>query len=138
MNKKIILSLVIVMIFVGGLYLLMSNKTSNVNTLLVNPAIVTSGENPLPGSQIHDLPVEPAAAIARKDLSTKLSISEKSIVILQITDTEWTDGCLGLGGPAESCLQALVPGFKVEMLANGKSYFYRTDKTGESIKAEAQ
>ncbi|MEK7604610.1 MAG: hypothetical protein AAB442_02340 [Patescibacteria group bacterium] len=48
----------------------------------------------------------------------------------------WNDGCLGLGGPAESCLQALVPGFRVEMLAQGKTYLYRTDKTGVVVRAE--
>ena len=98
---------------------------------------VTSGENPQPGSSVHDLPVEPAAAVARKDLAAKLSIEEKNIVIMQIDETQWSDGCLGLGGPAESCIQMLVPGFRVEMLAQGKTYFSRTDKTGASVRAEA-
>src|SRR3989344_2644507 len=69
---------------------------------------VPSGENPQPGSSVHDLPVEPAAAVARKDLAAKLSIEEKNIVIMQIDETQWSDGCLGLGGPAESCIQMLV------------------------------
>ena len=138
MNNKTIVSFVIIIIFIGGLYWMMSNKTSNVVIPMETGGPITSGENPQPGSQVHDLPVEPAAAIARKDLATKLSVDEKSIVIIQITETAWTDGCLGLGGPAESCLQALVPGFKVEMLAKGKTYFYRTDKTGEAVRAEIQ
>ena len=102
---------------------------------VASPMTVTSGENPEPGS-IHDMPVEPAAAVARKDLATKLGIGEKSIVIMQITETTWNDSCLGLGGPAESCLQSLVPGFTVEMLAQGKTYIYRTDKSGETVRAE--
>lgn len=137
--KNITISILVILVVVGGVYLLTSKKTPDVsNPTLVNQNTVTSGENPQPGSQVHDLPVEPAAAVARKDLATKLSIDEKSIVILQITDTTWNDGCLGLGGPAESCLQALVPGFKVEMLAKGKTYFYRTDKIGTTIRAEVQ
>lgn len=103
---------------------------------ILNEAPLNSGENPQPGSTVHDLPVEPAADLARKDLASKFSVEEKSIVIMQITEMTWSDGCLGLGGPAESCLQALVPGFRVEMLAKGKTYFYRTDKTGASIRAE--
>ena len=98
---------------------------------------ITSGENPAPGS-IHDMPVEPAAAAARKDLATKLKIDEKSIVIMQVAEMTWSDGCLGLGGAAESCLAAITPGFKVEMLVNGKTYIYRTDKTGASVRAETQ
>lgn len=125
-------------IFIGGLYWMMSNKTSNVVSPLGVGGPITSGENPQPGSKVHDLPVELAAAMARKDLATKLSIDEKSIVIMQIIETEWEDGCLGLGGPAESCMQSLVPGFKVEMLVKGKSYFYRTDKIGSIIRAEIQ
>lgn len=124
-----------IVIIGGGAYLVLSNKPADTTTTSQSP-IVTSGENPQPGSTVHDLPVEPAAAVARKDLATKLSVEERSIVILQITDTTWNDGCLGLGGPTESCLQALVPGFKVEMLAKGKTYIYRTDKTGANVRAE--
>ena len=57
---------------------------------------------------------------------------------MQITNMTWNDGCLGLSKQGEVCSQALVPGFKVEMLASGKSYFYRTNKTGSVIRAEAQ
>ena len=49
---------------------------------------------------------------------------------------EWSDGCLGLAGADERCTQSIISGFKVELLANGKSYFYRTDKTGAVVRAE--
>lgn len=93
--------------------------------------VVTPGE-----SADQGLPVEPAAASARADLASKLSIDEKSIVIMQVTSTEWSDGCLGLGQAHESCLQALVPGFRVEMLAKGETYAYRTDATGSVLRSE--
>ena len=135
--KKISLIIVVVLIIAGGAYWTLKNKikTSDQNTVVNQMPIVTSGENPQPGG-IHDLPVEPAAAIARRDLASKLGVEEKSIVIMQISDTTWNDGCLGLGKANESCLQALIPGFKVEMLAKGKTYFYRTDKTGSVIRSE--
>jgi|GEM_PF-133743 len=113
----------------------LNNLKSGAVSTVANPVTVTSGENPEPGS-IHDMPVEPAAAVARKELATKLGVAEKSIVIMQITDTTWNDSCLGLGGPAESCLQLLVPGFTIELLAQGKTYIYRTDKSGETVRAE--
>lgn len=137
MNKKLSLVLILLLVVGVGLYFALSSSSDDAAPI-VNPATVTSGENPLPGSTVHDLPVEPAAAKARKDLATKLSVEEKSIVILQIDEVTWTDGCLGLGGPAESCLQALVPGFKVEMLAKGETYIYRTDKTGATLRAETK
>ena len=142
MNNKTIISLILIVLFVVGVYWFITNKKAPDSEVVIpmesGQGPITSGENPQPGSQVHDLPVEPAAAVARKDLATKLSIDEKSIVIMQITDITWSDGCLGLGGPAESCLQALVPGFRIEMLAKGKTYFYRTDKTGATVRAETQ
>ena len=137
MNKNIFAIIILVVLVAGGVYWMSKIEVPNTNTINQNQVPVTSGENPQPGG-IHDLPVEPAAAFARKDLAAKLSLDEKSIVILQVDEVTWSDSCLGLGGPTESCLQALVPGFKVEMLAKGKTYIYRTDKTGESIRAEVQ
>ncbi len=136
MNKNILSIVIVVLVGIGLHWLISTFAPVNTGTE-TNQSPITSGENPQPGSSVHDLPVEPAAALARKDLATKLSVGEKSIVILQITDMTWNDGCLGLGQAYESCLQALVPGFKVEMLAKGKTYFYRTDKTGEVLRAES-
>jgi hypothetical protein len=104
-----------------------SNQTGSTN----------SGENAEPGSEVHDQPVEPAAAAARADLAAKLGISERSVVIMLVEEETWSDGCLGLGGPAESCLAALVDGFRVQMEAQGKTYIYRTDKAGVAVRAES-
>lgn len=137
MNKNTLIIITVVILIAGGLYWLMFNKTSDESIPTETSQVpVTSGENPQPGSSVHDLPVEPAAAVARKDLAAKLSIDEKSIVIMQITEQTWNDGCLGLGQANEICLQALVPGFRVEMLAKGATYFYRTDKTGATVRIE--
>lgn len=134
---KTILGVVAVAIIIGGWYLL-TNDTTTENASVTNQMPTNSGENPGSGDGIHNLPAEPAAVAARKNLAAKLSVDEKSIVIMKVEEQTWTDGCLGLGGPAESCLQALVPGFKVELLAKEKTYFYRTDKTGASLRAEVQ
>jgi hypothetical protein len=134
MNKTGYIALaVVLLIIIGGVWLAYAGINTTPKT---NQMPVTSGENPEPGSTVHDLPVEPAAAAARMDLAGKLGVAEKSIVILNIEERTWTDGCLGLGGPAESCLQALVEGFRVEMLAHGTTYFYRTDATGASLRQE--
>lgn len=133
MNKILLVGLFVAVLLGGGAYWTLANKPAP--GAQTNQMPVTSGENAGPGS-IHDMPVEPAAAQARKDLAVKLSVEEKSIVILQVAEATWSDGCLGLGGPAESCLQALVPGFSVELLAEGKTYTYRTDKTGAVLRAQ--
>jgi len=136
MNKNILI-VVVVLVIAGAGYLVFTNKAP-VSETVINQIPLNSGENPQPGSSVHDLPVEPAAAVARKDLAQKLALDEKSIVIMLIEEKTWSDGCLGLGGPAESCLAALVDGFRVEMAAKGKTYIYRTDKTGAAIRAETK
>lgn len=52
----------------------------------------------------------------------------------------WSDGCLGLGGPAESCLAALTEGWQVEVMdtVTGQSYIYRTNLNGDSIRRSPQ
>lgn len=137
MNRNILgISAFLIIAVVAGAYLVSANKAPESSTETNQMPVVTSGENPQPGSSVHDLPVEPAAAAARKDLAAKLFVDEKSIVIMQIDERTWSDGCLGLGA-GEMCSQALVDGFRVEMLAKGKTYFYRTNTTGTSVRAES-
>jgi len=96
----------------------------------------TNSADGAPEGSIHNLPVEPAAAAARIDLAQKLGLATNSVVIMFIEEKMWSDGCLGLGGPAESCMAALTDGFRVEMEARGSTYVYRTDRTGTQVRAE--
>jgi hypothetical protein len=137
MHKGVLIVILVIALVGGAAYFAVANLPAEIRND-TNQSPITSGENPEPGSSVHDLPVEPAAASARKDLAARLSVDEKSIVIMQITDTTWNNGCLGLAKADEFCTQALVQGFKVEMLAQGKTYFYRTDKTGANLRAETQ
>ena len=136
MNNKTIFGILAVVVVIGVGYWAYTNRSTEQVAETNQMGSTNSGENAQPGSSVHDLPVEPAAALARTDLATKLGVEERSIVIMQIEEKTWSDGCLGLGGPAESCLMALVDGFRVEMEAKGKIYVYRTDKSGTSVRAE--
>jgi hypothetical protein len=153
MNKTTFLVLVAVILLAGaGYYLWYSDasqpsSTTTDGTQTPSPSDdadtssqmpVNSGENPEPGSTVHDLPVEPAAAAARKDLAARLNVDEKSIVIMLVEEKTWSDGCLGLAGAEEFCTQGLVNGFRVEMEYRGKTYVYRTDKTGASVRTETK
>ncbi len=140
-TNAVILGLIVILLLGGGAYwysLETSSRmeeTANTSDNVIGAQVpITSGENPKPGDQVHGLPVEPAAAAARAALALKLGQPESSIVIMNIKDTEWSDGCLGLGGPAESCMMMIVPGFEVELLAKTGTHIYRTDKTGASIR----
>ena len=82
-------------------------------------------------------PLPPAAVIkARQALADALGIGVENVEILSHERAEWSDSCLGLGGPAESCLMVMVPGWKVELSAEGSLYTARTDELGDVIRFE--
>jgi hypothetical protein len=77
-------------------------------------------------------------AFAAKDLGR----STRNLTIREAQAATWSDGCLGLGGPAEICLQAQVPGWWVEIgERNGwgsPSWFYRADRSGSVVRRAPQ
>jgi len=77
---------------------------------------------------------EPFALAAKAYLAEQLGIPEEDIVFMAAEYVEWSDSCLGLGGPAESCLMAITPGYRVTFEARGASYEVRTDETGSTVR----
>ncbi len=99
--------------------------------------VVTSGDNPTPGSSVHDLPIPPAVDAARNALATRLDVSNpKSILILTAFEKEWSDSCLGLPKEGELCAQAITSGYEVTMQKDGVEYIYRTNMDGTIVRAE--
>lgn len=96
---------------------------------------INSGDGAPEGS-VHNLPVPPAVQAAKDALAERLDIEAKSILVLEAHEKEWSDSCLGLGGPAESCLAAITPGYDVLMTFNETEYRYRTNADGSSVRAE--
>ncbi|MEB3214312.1 MAG: hypothetical protein VKL39_23385, partial [Leptolyngbyaceae bacterium] len=61
-----------------------------------------------------------------------------SLTVVTAHAETWSDSCLGLGGPAESCLAVVTPGWYVEVSDGTITRIYRTDETGQSIRQENQ
>jgi hypothetical protein len=79
----------------------------------------------------------PVAAIkAREALAAELNTGVEEVTILSQEQMTWLDSCLGLGGAAESCLQAEVDGWLVELIVSGETYKARTDWLGEQVRFE--
>jgi len=78
----------------------------------------------------------PVAVVkAREALAAELSIDVEDVTIESYQRMDWNDSCLGLGGPAESCLAAIHPGWQVILsVADGDTYEVRTDELGEIIR----
>ena len=67
-------------------------------------------------------------------LSAELGVALGDVQVISATPAEFTDSCLGLGGPAESCLQAITPGWLVMVDVAGQQYEVHTDATGEQVR----
>ena len=91
------------------------------------PAVVD--QNTLPGN---------IQTQVRTELANHLSIPTEQITIQGYSRKTWSDGCLGLGGPAELCLAALTEGWQIEAVdaETEKIYIYRTDLDGHQIRRE--
>lgn len=107
-----------------------NNQLTACNSLSHYVRIVsTAGEDPEAAAEnkLRSAVLEQAAA----DHSEATFIS-----IVALTEAEWSDGCLGLGGPAESCLAAITPGYSATLDVDGEMVVYRTDLAGNSIRLE--
>ncbi len=85
---------------------------------------------PMPPEMVPEQVSDRVLAQASQEL--QLPINELSI--LRVNQETWLDGCLGLGRPDEGCLQALVPGWQLEVFHQNQSDFYRTDNDGNVIR----
>lgn len=88
---------------------------------------------PASPSEWETLPAEVMDRVlqaASQDLERPLN----ELGIQRYSRETWPDGCLGLGGPIETCLFALVEGWQVEVVHGEDSWFYRTDLTAETVR----
>jgi hypothetical protein len=76
----------------------------------------------------------PAALAAQKALAEKLGVPLTQVDITAVEENDWPDGCLGLGGPAESCAAVITPGYRVGLSVENKPYDYRTNQDGSYVK----
>lgn len=76
----------------------------------------------------------PAIAAAQAELARELGVDLAAVALINFEQREWSDSCLGLGGPAEICAAVITPGWEVTLLAEGEEYEVRTDFEGEQVR----
>ena len=89
-----------------------------------------------PEGSIHNLPVPPAVAAVRAKVAAESGVATNQVLIETAFEKEWSDSCLGLGGPAESCAFVITPGWEVVATAKGETRTYRTNTDGSVIRVE--
>jgi hypothetical protein len=141
MEQKNTITLVIILLVLAAAYYIYSTGKlipgqSDIETPAENAGdIPTSADNAPPGS-IHNLPVPEAVAKVRSLVAENTNTEIGKVIVLTAFEKEWSDSCLGLGGPAESCAAVITPGYEVTVQASGKEYTYRTNSDGTSIRQE--
>jgi hypothetical protein len=58
------------------------------------------------------------------------------IGVVSVTEQNWPGGCLGLPKSGEICTMAIVPGWRVEVSDKLQTWYYRTDRTGKTLRLE--
>jgi hypothetical protein len=83
-----------------------------------------------------NIPAEltPAQLAAVTALSENLGLSAESIKLVSTEAMEWPDGCLGVQEEGVMCTQAIVPGFRIILEANGREVEYRTNEDGTQVR----
>ena len=82
----------------------------------------------------------PDAVATAVKTTLRQELGEVSLQVENYSRETWSDGCLGLGGPAESCFAALTEGWRVEVIdtATGTRYVYRTNRDGAQVRQEIE
>jgi hypothetical protein len=123
MKKSLLLLGILIVVVLGTYAATKVNASPNPTEPTTTPEVF----NPLPADQ-------KAFEAVRAALAQELGVDPLTISLVSVEAVEWTDSCLGLGGPAESCLQAITPGFRVTVQHDATTYEFHTDQTAESIR----
>lgn len=123
----------------AGVYLVVVNGVRSSFQFQVDN-VASAASPPLPSDTIGSGPspvdATPAVAAAASDLARQLGLEAGAIDVVSAEPMTWPDGCLGLALPGEACLQAITPGFRVAVQADGRTYFYRSDESGQILRQE--
>jgi hypothetical protein len=75
----------------------------------------------------------PAQRAALAALAAQLGLSVDQISVVSSEAVTWNDGCLGVVRMGVMCIQGQVPGFRIVLQANGKTYEYHTNQDGSAL-----
>jgi hypothetical protein len=68
--------------------------------------------------------------------AVKKQFGVAQVAVVSATEQSWPDGCLGLAKADEVCTMAIVAGWRVEVSDKLQTWYYRTDRTGKTLRLE--
>jgi formaldehyde-activating enzyme involved in methanogenesis len=79
----------------------------------------------------------PAPAVIRSiRQAIKKQFGVAQVAVVSAIEQNWPDGCLGLPKADEVCTMAVVTGWGVEVSDKLQTWYYRTDRTGKTLRLE--
>lgn len=90
------------------------------------------GNIPQTGSQTAEEQVREAVS---QFLTTQLNAAAGAIDSISVTEAEWPDACLGLGGE-QACAQVITPGWLIQARINGQDYALRANQDASVIRLD--
>jgi len=94
----------------------------------------------VPPTPVDGGQVQPPQAVldAQWLLASELGVQPEEMIIRQVEQVEWKDGCLEAPTPGEICAEQVVPGFRVSFLFEHHEYTYHTNLEGDQIRRYEQ
>jgi len=74
------------------------------------------------------------AGIVSMVLRQQLQLDIDQVTVVGAQAAEWPDSCLGLPAADEACAEAITPGYRVVLEAEGQPYEYRTNQDGSAVR----
>jgi hypothetical protein len=103
--------------------------------IIVLMSACTGGGAVPPSATESSLENPPQAVLdAQAWLANEMGITVDQAPLVSIEQADWPDSCLGLGGPDESCLAVVTPGWKVVVEVAGQQYEVRVSEDGSVIR----
>ncbi|MBW4441099.1 MAG: hypothetical protein KME10_07675 [Plectolyngbya sp. WJT66-NPBG17] len=72
----------------------------------------------------------------RQAAAQEFGVQPSAVNLVSFNQQTWMDSCLGLGGAAEICAQALIEGWRVEVSDGQNNLTYRTDSNANTVRLE--
>ncbi len=107
-------------------------KTSPVQATSQAPVDADPTEFPTPYE--NQAPAPGAAEAAQQLLAKRLGVAVDEVTIREIDQEQWSDACLGLQQPDEACAAVITDGYRVVLVAEGKTYEAHTDLEGAQVR----
>jgi len=93
------------------------------------PTPVRAPEQPVATGSKNEAPADILDKV-RADAATRAGVDAAAVKLVSSEAVMWPNGALGCGKPGEMVTQAIVPGYRIELEANGRRYEYHTSERG--------